>query len=48
MWGKKRKGLKKYAKTISTLKYINEKFNSSLKLNKDSKAKGDYSEKRRD
>ena len=37
-----------YAKTISTLKYINEKFNSTLKLNKDSKAKGDYSEKRRD
>ena len=37
-----------YAKTISTLKYINKKFNNTLKLNsKDNKVKGDYSEKRR-
>ncbi|MGN1012466.1 MAG: heat-inducible transcriptional repressor HrcA [Clostridia bacterium] len=36
-----------YAKTISTLKYINEKFNGILKLNKDNSAKGDNSEEGR-
>ncbi len=33
-----------YAKTISTLKFINEKFNGSIKLDKDSNVKGDNSE----
>lgn len=37
-----------YSKTISTLKYINEKFNNTLKLNKkNSNVKGDNSEERR-
>ena len=36
-----------YAKTISTLKYINEKFNGILKLNKDNSAKEDNSEEGR-
>lgn len=36
-----------YAKTISTLKYINEKFNGILKLNKDNTAKEDNSEEGR-
>lgn len=37
-----------YAKTISTLKYINQKFNNTLKLNKKSNVKGDNSEERRE
>lgn len=36
-----------YAKTISTLKYVNDKFNNILKLNKISGVKGDNSEEGR-
>jgi heat-inducible transcriptional repressor len=36
-----------YAKTISTLKYINEKFSNTLNLNKKNNAKGDNSEEGR-
>ena len=36
-----------YAKTISTLKYVNDKFNNILKLNKISDVKGDKSERER-
>lgn len=36
-----------YAKTISTLKYVNDKFNNILKLNKISDVKGDNSERER-